>query len=155
MINTNSKSTYLRVMKLLLLTLSLLINPAFAIDNPDAPDYIGELKIREQFFLNKINNPNNGTRDYLIAYDDYQIFLDKELNKAYQLIKSKLPAEQQKSLLNSQRNWIKFRDTEFELIKNTWTRQSFGSSSGISRGSYRSTIIRNRVLQLLDYAKSY
>ncbi len=153
MVNTEMINLWIKA--ILLLTLSLLITPTFAIDNPDAPDYISELKKREEAFLKKINNPNNGSRDYLIAYDNYQIFLDKELNKAYQLIKSKLPVDRQQALLSSQRNWIKFRDTEFMFIKNTWTRQNFGSSSGISRGSYRSTLIRNRVLQLLSYAKSY
>ena len=139
----------------LLFSFSLLVNPVFALDNPDAPDLVGEFETREQVFLKAINNPRYRTKDYLVAYDDYQKFLDEELNKAYYLIKSKLSSERQQELKNSQRNWIKFRDTEFELIKNTWTRQNFGSSAVISRGSYRGTIIKNRVLQLLHYAKNY
>lgn len=133
----------------------LLTHPAFPIDNPDAPDLIGEFEAREQIFLKKINNPHNGSKDYLIAYDDYLKFLDDELNKAYKLIKLKLPGKRQEELRNSQLNWIKFRDAEFELIKNNWTRQNFGSSSGISRGIYRSAIVKNRVVQLLHYSKNY
>jgi len=132
-----------------------LFNPACAIDNPDAVDYIGELEQREQVFLESINNSKNTTRDFLIAYDEYQIFLDKELNQAYQLIKSKLPEARQQELKISQRQWIKYRDAEFELIKNNWSRENFGSSSGISRGSYRCKIIKDRVLQLLHYAMNY
>ncbi|NOY73433.1 MAG: DUF1311 domain-containing protein [Gammaproteobacteria bacterium] len=138
-----------------LIFFSLLINPVFAIDNPDAPDLIGEFEAREQIFLKEINNPRHGSRNDLIAYDHYQQFLDDELNKAYRFVKSRLSTERQQELINSQRNWIKFRDAEFELIKNTWTRQNFGRSAGISRGSYRSTVIKNRVLQLLHYAKNY
>ena len=145
-------SIYLQ--SLLLVTISL-FNPACALDNPDAPDYIGELEKGEQVFLKAINDPANGTRSYLVAYDDYQNFLDKELNQAYKLLKEKLPEARQQELKVSQRQWIKYRDAEFELINNNWTRENFGSSSGISRGSYRCKIVKNRVLQLLYYTMNY
>ena len=135
--------------------LTLSSNSVKAIDNPDAADLIGEFEQREQVHHHAINNPNNGSRDYLIAYNQYQAFLDNELNKAYGLIKSSLSTERQQELRISQRNWISFRDAEFELINNNSTRQSFGSSANISRGSYRCSIIRSRVLQLLHYAKNY
>ena len=154
MVKMNTKNIHVW-MKGLLISFSLVINSAFAIDNPDAPDLIGGFETREQVFLKAINNPRNGQRDYLIAYDYYQKFLDNELNKAYDFIKSRLPTDRQQELNSSQRSWIEFRDAEFKLIKNTWTRQNFGSSAGISRGSYRSTIIKNRVLQLLHYARNY
>lgn len=151
----NSKNVRFWKNGLLLILFSLLTNSVLAIDNPDAPDLTGEFEKREQPFLNAIENPRNGSRDYLIAYDNYLLFLDSELNCAYRLIKSKLPTEQQQELKESQLNWLKFRNTEFELIKNTWSRQNFGSSAGISRGSYRSTIVKNRVLQLLYYAINF
>lgn len=155
MVKINQKKLQAGINTVLLLLSSLVVNSVFAIDNPDAPDLIGEFKKREQIFLKAIDNPQNGSRDYLIAYDKYQTFLDSELNVAYRLIKSKLSVKRQKELKNSQRNWIKFRDAEFELINNNWTRQNFGSSAGMSRGSYRSTVIKNRVLQLLYYAINY
>lgn len=155
MVKINTINVHIRIKVLLLISFILLTNPVFAIDNPDAPDFIGEFETREQNFLKAINNPHNSSKDYLIAYDNYMNFLDDELNKAYHFFKSKLSTERQQELKSAQRNWIKFRDAEFELIKNTWTRQNFGSSAGISRGSYRSAIIKNRVLQLLHYAKNY
>ena len=142
------------VQSVLLVVISL-INPACAIDNPDAPYYIGEFELREQVYLKAINKPENGSRDYLIAYDDYQNFLDKQLSQAYSLLKEKLPEARKQELKVSQRQWIKYRDAEFELINNNWTRESFGSSSGISRGSYRCKVIKDRVLQLLHYAINY
>ncbi len=140
---------------LVLFGMMTLVSPAKAIDNPDAPDYIGEFQAREQQYLKEIDNPNNTTLGFSGAYEEYQNFLDRELNIAYKLIKSKLSAARQAELKRSQRNWIKFRDAEFELINNNWTQENFGSSSGLSRGNYRTTIIKNRVLQLLFYAINY
>ncbi|MGK0442711.1 MAG: hypothetical protein ACJA0N_002530 [Pseudohongiellaceae bacterium] len=128
---------------------------AYAIDNPDAPDLIGEFEKREIIYLTAIDNPQNSTRDFLIAYDNYLIFLDKELNKASEVVKSKLPQARKSELIAAQLYWIKYRDAEFELIKNTWTRKDFGSSAGISRGDYRASIVKGRVIQLLHYAKNY
>ena len=138
-----------------LIILSLVVSSACAIDNPDAPAFIKALQENEKPYLLAINNPGNGSRDYLIAYNKYEKFLDGEMNKAYQLVISKLPEQQQKELKEAQRNWLKFRDAEFELISNNWTRDNFGSSSGISRGDYRCTIVRNRVVQLFNYASNY
>ena len=140
---------------LILFVSGFVMTTVFALDNPDAPDLITEFEKREQNHLEIINNPNNTTRAYLIAYDDYLIFLDAELNNAYKLVKSKLPEDRQQELKKSQQIWIQFRDAEFELIKNTWTKESFGSSSAISRGSYRSSVVKNRVIQLLHYARNY
>lgn len=137
------------------LILSLVVTSACAIDNPDAPAFLQTLQKNEAAYLAAINNPDNGSRDYLIAYNKYEKFLDGELNNAYQLVMSKLPEQQKKELKEAQRNWIKFRDAEFELIRNNWTRDNFGSSSGISRGGYRCAIVRNRVVQLLNYASNY
>lgn len=91
----------------------------------------------------------------LLAYDDYQILLDKELNKAYHILRSKLSKAQQSELKKSQMNWITFRDAEYELIQNNWTSNNFGSSAGISRGDYRSTIVKDRIIQLLHYLQNY
>ena len=135
--------------------MSLSATTALAIDNPDAPDLVGAFNKRALILENAANNPDNGSREYLIAYDDYQTFLDDELNKAYKLLMSKLPKKRQTELKNSQRKWISYRDAEFLLINNNWTRQNFGSSAVISRGTYRCSIIKNRVLQLLYYIKNY
>lgn len=128
---------------------------SLAVDNPDAPDLIGEFEKREIIYLTAIDNPQNSTRDFLLAYDDYLIFLDKELVKVSELIKLKLPEARKSELIAAQKYWIKYRDAEFEFIKNTWTRKDFGSSAGISRGDYRTSIVRNRIVQLLHYVKNY
>lgn len=140
---------------LILIFTSILVNSAYALDNTDSPDLIKQLTVREKPFKANISKPAKGTRDTIRAYHEYKLFLDTELNKAYDLLNSILSSERQKELKISQQNWIKFRDAEFELIDNNWSRSSFGSSFVISRGDYSSTIIRNRLIQLLNYAKNY
>lgn len=127
----------------------------YAIDNPEAPDYIGEFKSREKVFIDKINNPKNTNQEYLAAYNGYLIFLEKELNTAFSSLIPKLAKDQQEELKNSQKKWLKFRDAEFEFIINNWARDNFGSSAWISRGDYRTTIVRERVIQLLYYLLNY
>lgn len=126
-----------------------------AIDNPDSPDFVRQLEQNERPYLKKINSPGNGTRDTLLAYHHYKVFLDTELNRAYKLVMKNLPDEYKKDLKESQRNWLKYRDAEFELINNNWDRKKFGSSFAISRGQYTSNIIRSRVVQLYRYAQNY
>ena len=138
------------------LTVICILSPiVYAIDNPDAPDYISEFKSREKTYIDKINDPKNTNQEYLAAYNDYLIFLDKELNDAYRLLVPKLQKNQQEELKNSQKKWLKFRDAEFKFIVNNWTRDNFGSSAWISRGDYRTTIVRERVMQFLHYALNY
>ncbi len=150
--------SYKRKSGLILLAIALAIVPvlnAYAIDNPDAPDYLGQFASREKQYIEKINDPKNTDKAYLIAYDDYLLFLDQELNSAYKLLMTKLPEGQREAFKGSQKKWIQFRDAEFGYINGNWTRESFGSSAGISRGAYRSDIVKNRVLQMLHYLKNY
>lgn len=136
-----------------LLSISIIF-AACAIDNPDAPDLIGEFEKREMAYLMAIDDHKNNTRDFLVAYNNYLLFLDKELNKAFTHIKMQLTNARKSDLITAQLAWLKFRDKEFELIKSTWTHSDFGSSAGISRGDYRTRIVKDRVVQLLHYAKN-
>ena len=140
---------------LLFITACLLFSSTYALDNPDAPKLISEFNVNERPYLKAIENPSNGTRDTIRAYNEYKIFLDKSLNKTYSILKSKLPPERQKELKDSQRNWIKFRDAEFKLINNNWSRSAFGSSFAISRGDFSSAIIKNRQMQIFNYGSNY
>ncbi len=137
------------------LTLVLFSNLTFAIDNPDAPDLVAEFELREKPLVAAIQQPINTTTDFSIAYANYQDFLDKELNKVYKTLRKNLPADKQKQLKTSQVSWLKYRDLEFAFIDSTWNNIDFGSSSAISRGEYRASLIRSRVVQLMYYAKSF
>ena len=149
------KNKYKWLQRLILIITSLFVHSVYAIDNPESSDLTGQFKEREKPFLSAIEKPTNGTRDTIRAYHEYKIFLDKELNKVYTLVLSKLSSKHQNELQISQRHWLKFRDAEFEFINNNWNRSSFGSSFAISRGAYSSTVIKNRLMQLFHYAKNY
>ncbi|MEI6892875.1 MAG: lysozyme inhibitor LprI family protein [Pontiella sp.] len=152
MVKTNQGTAYKHLIGCLL-SIGFVVG-AYAIDNPEAPDLIGEFEKRERIYLADIDNPKNSTRDFLYYYDNYLLFLGDELNKASVELNSKLPEERKLELIAAQQHWINYRDAEFELIKNTWTRKDFGSSAGISRGDYRTSIVKDRIIQLLHYAKS-
>lgn len=146
----------LRSLRRVLLLLGMVAAAAAqAIDNPDAADLLAGFERRAGVYLERIDQPNNTTRDYLRAYHDYQTFLDAELNQAYQILKGQLDEPGREALRRAQRDWIRFRDAEFAFIENNWTRESFGSSAGMSRGAYRCRLIRQRVEQLLAYAMNY
>ncbi len=86
-----------------LVIISLISLTACAVDNPDAADVISQFKQQEIPFLAKIENPSNTNRAYLIAYDDYLIFLDKELNIIYKKLMGQLPEAQKNELKASQK----------------------------------------------------
>lgn len=126
-----------------------------AIDNPDAPDYVAEFSQRAQKFETIIHKQAKTTQDALAAYADYERFLNAELDKAYSTLLARLAPPQQAKLKESQRNWVKYRDSEFGFIVENWTAENFGSSAVLSRGAYRTTVIRGRITLLLHYLKNY
>jgi len=137
------------------LLFSLSYSFCYAIDNPDSPNLIQQFKNKTKNFIKKIDNPNNTNRDIIIAYHQYHRFLDNELNSVYQFLQKNLPVKHKQALKKSQFKWLKYRDTEFNFIKNNWNRTNFGSSAILSRGAYQAKIIENRVIQLLQYSLNY
>ena len=135
--------------------LIFLNSTASAIDNPDAPDYMSEFLKRVSCYEKKLSQDASITKDYVHLYADYEVFLDKELNRIYALLIEKLDTNSQKALKKSQQQWLIYRDKEFNFIHLNWNKTHFGSSSVISKGSYRTTLIRERIIILLHYLKNY
>ncbi len=126
-----------------------------AIDNPDAPDHVSAFQQRAQTHEQGIAQTPHTTQSYGDAYAAYEAFLDQELNAAYTQLLSHLNAESGKALKQAQRQWLNYRDQEFEWIARNWTQENFGSSTIISRGDFRTKIIRDRVITLLHYLGNY
>ena len=126
----------------------------FALDNPDSPDLLSELELKSMKYLDSIDRVD-GYRASIIAYDDYQEFLDKELNKAYEILMKSLSKNEAKLLEMSQNSWLKHRELEFDFINKNWTRANFGTSSSLSRGGYKCSVVKSRLIQLLNYNKNY
>ena len=143
----------INIIVIALVTLLVFSRVSIAVDNPDAPDYVGEFEKRIAPFEKYINEKAKTTLDYSQGYKKLEEALDKELNTAYKLLISKLNSKEKEQLKESQKQWLKFRDSEFKWISANWTNTKYGSSSVISAGAYRTTIIRERVIQLLQYLK--
>lgn len=126
-----------------------------ALDNPDAPDYVGDFMQRAQVYELNTQQAAHTSQDYIAAYAAYEKFLDRELNAAYAQLLAQLNDKGQQNLRESQRKWLKYRNTEFSFIAQNWTKENFGSSSVISRGDYRAKLIKDRVETLFQYLKNY
>ncbi|MGY6277819.1 lysozyme inhibitor LprI family protein [Methylomonas sp. MgM2] len=126
----------------------------FAIDNPDAPDWLADFEASSARFELAIQQAQNQV-EMNRAYTEYRNFLDLSLNEAYMRLKEQLDRTNKKDLTYSQRRWLKFRDAEFDFIDQNWTIANFGSSSVLSRNAYRSQVVKNRVVTLLQYLKNY
>lgn len=131
----------------------LLSSLAAALDNPDAPNLVADFEARERPLVETIEDVA-GYREGLLAYTGYLEFLDKELNAVYKTVQSRLPQENQQQLKQSQISWLRYRDLEFALIEATWTKDDFGTSSGMTRGQHKAAIVRARVIQLMHYTTS-
>lgn len=127
----------------------------YAIDNPDAPDYLGDFANRAQTYEQDIQQTAYRSQDYIAAYAAYENFLDQELNNTYQQLMAHLNADAQQALKDSQHKWLAYRDAEFDFIAGNWTAKNFGSASVISRGDYRTQLVKDRVIRLLHYLKNY
>jgi len=126
----------------------------FAIDNPDAPDLVGDFRARAQAFERRIGAAAS-TREIEAAYAEYESFLDGELGKAYRTLAAKLGPAERASPEKAQERWLAYRDAEFRFIDDNWTFAQFGTSAAFSRGAYRASIVRERTLALLQYLKNY
>lgn len=126
-----------------------------AIDNPDAPDILAAFEARSKKFELGIQEQAQNQAEITNAYARYSTFLDQELNQTYAALSKQLNESGKQALLRSQRLWIQFRDAEYGFIENNWTVANFGSSSTISRNAYRTTLLKNRVIELLHYLKNY
>lgn len=78
---------------------------------------------------------------------------DKLLNKYYRQLLNSLNKEDKEILKKSQRNWIKFRDSELEMNE-TLTNDYYSGGGTIQRVFAASRVLeitKNRVLEIYDY----
>ena len=125
-----------------------------AIDNPDAPDYLTDFASRANPYADALANAKN-ISETATAAGKYHDFLDNELNKSYKQLMSKLDANSQSRLRDSQRAWLKFSQAEVRFIDENWNSAEFGSSSALSKAEYRNALIKARIETLLGYLKNY
>jgi uncharacterized protein YecT (DUF1311 family) len=129
--------------------------PAWAIDNPDAPDRKAAFLARAKPYEERLSEASGGGPALAPAAAAYAGFLDDEMNRAYRQLLGRVNGDARQALVLSQRQWLLFRDAEMRFIGRNWTAGNFGSSSALSRADYRAALFRQRVLTLLDYLRNY
>jgi uncharacterized protein YecT (DUF1311 family) len=127
----------------------------YAIDNPDAPDYVADFLERAKVYEDDIQQTPYTTQEYITVYARYESFLSAELDSAYNQLMAKLDDDARRALSNSQKQWFRYRNQEFEFIARNWTHANFGSAAVISRGDYRTNIINSRIVLLLRYLQNF
>jgi len=75
---------------------------------------------------------------------------DAELNKYYNLLMKTLNADEQEKLRAAQRQWLVFRDKEFEFIEKMY-RNMEGTMWKIVEADSHNNIVRQRALELTSY----
>ena len=127
---------------------------ACAIDNPDAPDRVAAFEIRAAPFEQQLAATDGGSAATREGRT-YALFLNTELNTAYRALLAQLRDAPRKALIESQRQWLRFRDTELRFIEVYWTPERSGSSANLSRAGYSNAVAKERILQLLRYSAEY
>jgi uncharacterized protein YecT (DUF1311 family) len=75
---------------------------------------------------------------------------DHEMNRAYKKLMSRLPPKQQAALKKSQGNWLKFRDSEWEVIGSVVAGKE-GTMWQLTATEKGMEFVRQRALQLIAY----
>jgi len=93
------------------------------------------------------NNSDPGMSDCLQKAESNW---DKELNKYYKLLLTKLDSVGQKNLRESQREWIVYKDKEVNFFSEVFSKKD-GTMWNLLIADKRMQIIRQRAIELSDY----
>lgn len=150
----NGGECRLRRRRLLAAGILFATGTAKALDNPDAPDFVGEFLARARPYEERLGEESGGG-GVAPAAMAYEVFLDAELNRAYSAVLTHLDHSVRRTFVDSQRLWLRWRDAEHRFIAGNWTMASSGSSYTLTRAQYRSQLTKERVLALLNYLRTY
>lgn len=133
-------------MKKLLLILCLTSMTAFG---GVMTDYKVEVAQIERTYENNVEKGSSTlgmSRAKKEMYDSYDLLL----NKYYKELMAILTPEQKKSLKESQREWIKYRDKELEFLKELYSNKE-GTIWGLFYSDNKLRILKDRVDELVQY----
>ena len=152
--NAGNRRQVRRLLQWVALLFFVAMTSAGAIDNPDAPDRIRQFEMRALSFERNLAATDGGSAS-TAAGQAYARFLDAELNSAYRLLLLQLKAPAREALQESQRQWLVFQKKEYIFIEQHWTRERSGTSSSLSSAGYKTSIVKARIILLLQYASEY
>ncbi|MBT8379336.1 MAG: DUF1311 domain-containing protein [Ignavibacteria bacterium] len=123
----------------------LLTNIAFGQENETEKHPI-DIKV-EECIANESNQTTIGMINCIqTAMEEW----DAELNKYYKRLMNTLNTDEQEKLRDAQRQWLVFRDKEFEFIGMRYGKME-GTMFNIIEADSRSNIVRQRALELKSY----
>ncbi|KFC24552.1 lysozyme inhibitor LprI family protein [Chryseobacterium sp. FH1] len=105
--------------------------------------------------LEKCLAQDNSTAGQRNCINSAQKSWDKELNKSYISLSQKLSKNGKKELVEAQRNWILFRDSEFKLIDKYYFDVKKGTIFYVIAENKKLEIIKARAIQIKDYDYQY
>lgn len=105
--------------------------------------------------LEKCLSQRNSTAGQVSCVSSAQQSWDKELNKFYISLSQKLSKTAKKELLEAQRNWVSFRDSEFKLINKYYVDIKKGTLFYLIAENRKLQIIKERALQLKEYDEQF
>ena len=105
--------------------------------------------------LEKCLNQDNSTAGQRNCIISAQQSWDKELNKSYTSLNQKLNKTAKKELLEAQRNWVSFRDSEFKLINKYYFDVKKGTIFQVISENKKLQIIKERALQLKEFDEQF
>jgi len=80
---------------------------------------------------------------------------DKELNKYYNLLKTKLPKEAFETLKESQKQWLVYRDKEYSFISKYFYEVKQGTMWYAVAENKKKEIVKTRARELEEYFKMF
>ncbi len=143
-------------LKLSLLIFSLLLLPLCLFSQQ------AEMSISEQFSQDtaRIESKFRASTDYstmgmIAANIELENDYDVLLNKYYKILLSTLNGEEKKILIESQRNWIKLRDSDQKVIgmlrEKAYQEAGGGTIWGIVSSGASTDITKQRVIQIFNF----
>lgn len=120
---------------------------ASAVDNPDAPDHIGEFRARAADYEQAVAEAAGGNASAEIGA--WITFLERELDQAQATLAASLPANEQRQLQRAQSRWRAQIKADEDLLRSIWSRERAGSSATLSIGQERATALQQRIELLL------
>jgi len=105
--------------------------------------------------LEKCLSQRNSTAGQVSCASSARDSWDKELNKSYISLSQKLSKTGKKELLEAQRSWILFRDSEFKLIDKYYFDVKKGTIFYVIAENKKLEIVKERALQIIDYDEQF
>ena len=105
--------------------------------------------------LEKCLSQRNSTAGQVSCVSSARDSWDKELNKSYLSLSQKLSKTGKSELIEAQRNWMKFRDSEFKLIDKYYFGVKKGTLFYVIAENKKLEIVKERALKLKEYDEQF